>query len=43
MAKLRQNFALTNDTLYLTFKGELWGVFRELFKEKWPGYTESAL
>ena len=43
MAKLQQNFALTNDIPYLTFKGELWGVFRELFTEKWPGYTESAL
>ena len=23
--------------------GELWGVFRELFEEKWPRYVERAL
>ena len=23
--------------------GEIWGVFRELYKEKWPRYIESAL
>ena len=43
LAKLRPNFALTNDTPYLALTGELKGVFRELFKEKWLWYTESAL
>ena len=43
VAKLGSNFALTNDTSYLALTGELWGVFREWFKEKWPRYIESAL
>ena len=30
-----------NDTLYFALSGQLWGVFRELYKEKWP--RESAL
>ena len=41
-AKLRSNYAVTNDTSYLAPTGELW-VFRELFKEKWPRYAESPL
>ena len=32
-----------NDTLYLSLTGKLWVVFRELLKEKWPPYIESAL
>ena len=32
-----------NDTSYLSLTGELWVVFRELLKEKWPPYIESAL
>ena len=42
MTKLRSNFALTNSTPYLTLTGKLWGVFRELFEEKWPRYIEIA-
>ena len=30
-------------TPYLPFTGELWGIIRELFKEHWPWYLESAL
>ena len=33
MIKLRSNLALSNDTLHLASRGELWGVFREFFKE----------
>ena len=36
-------FALTNDTPWLALTGERWGVFRELYKEKWPWYIDSAL
>ena len=43
VAKLRSNFALTHDNPYLALTGELWGVFRELFKEKWPQYIESTI
>ena len=31
-----------NGTPYLALTGELWGVFRENFKEKLPRYIESA-
>ena len=31
--KTSVKFALTNDTPYLALPGELWGVFRELYKE----------
>ena len=40
--KTAVRFALTNDTPYLALTGELWGVFRELYKEKWR-YIESTL
>ena len=43
MVKLRSCFALANDAPYLALTGELWGVFREFFKEKWLRYIESAL
>ena len=36
-------FAPTNDTPYLAAMGEIWGIFRELYEEKWPRYIESAL
>ena len=36
-------FALTNDTPYLALTGALWGVFLELYEDKWPRYIESAL
>ena len=31
------------ETPYLAFTGELRGVFRELYEEKWPLYIESTL
>ena len=43
VSKLRLNFALMNDTPYLALPGKLWGVFGNLFKEKWPSYIKSAL
>ena len=32
-----------NDTACIALPGELWGVYPELYKEKWPRYIESAL
>ena len=32
-----------NDTPYLTLMGKLWGVFHELYEEKWPRYIENPL
>ena len=43
MIQLQSDFVFTNDTPYLTLTGELWRVFREIFKEIWPRYIESAL
>ena len=43
MLKTLVRFALTKDTTYLTLTGELSGVFRELYEEKWPRYIDSAL
>ena len=43
MVKLRPGFAFTNDNPYLALTGELWGVFREIFKGKWLRYIGSAL
>ena len=43
MVKLWPGFVFVNDTPYLALTGELWGVFHEIFKEKWPRYIESAL
>ena len=43
IVKPQSDLALTIETPYLNLTGELWGVFRELFKEKWPRYIESAL
>ena len=43
MAKLLSDFSITNNTTYLALTGELWGVFREFFKEKCLWYIESAL
>ena len=43
MILLRPDFAFTNDTPYLTLTGELWGAFREIFKEIWQQCIESAL
>ena len=45
MMQLGPDFAFRNDTPYLALTDELWGVFqvRELFKEIWPRYIESAL
>ena len=34
---------LTNHTPHLALPCQLWGVFRELYKEKWQRYIESAL
>ena len=31
------------DTSYLALTGELWGVFREFFGDKWLRYIESVL
>ena len=42
MIRIQSNLR-TSDIPYLTGMGELWGVFRELYKEKWLRYTESAL
>ena len=39
----RQNFGRIHDAPYLSLTGELWGVFRELLKEKWSWYKESVL
>ena len=33
MIQIRSEFAFMNDTPYLNLTGELWGVFREIFKE----------
>ena len=33
----------TTSHICLALTGELWDVFRELYKEKWPRYIESAL
>ena len=41
--KTSATYALTNDTPYLALTGEIWRAFRELYKEKWPRYSESAL
>ena len=41
--KTSDRFAFTNDIPYLAHTGELWGVYREFYKETWPRYTESAL
>ena len=35
-------FALKNDTPCLALLDELWGVFRELYMQKWPRYIEKA-
>ena len=43
MLKTLVRFALTKDTTYLTLTGELSGVFRELYEEKWARYIDSAL
>ena len=41
--QLWPDFAFTNETPYLVLTGELWGVFRNMFKEIRPRYIESAL
>ena len=41
--KTSVRFALTNDNSYLALSGQLWGVFRELYEEKWLQYIESTL
>ena len=41
--KTSVRFACTKDTPYVALTGELWGVYRELYEEKWPRYIESAL
>ena len=33
----------TKDTSYLAVKGELWGIFREYFGEKWPRYNGTTM
>ena len=43
MVKLSSDFASTNDTPYRSLTGELYGVFREIFNEKFPWYIESTL
>ena len=37
------DFSITKGTPYLALTGDLWGVFREFFKEKGPWYIETAL
>ena len=39
----RSDFPLMNDTPYLTFTDELWGVFRDFFKEKLSWHIENTL
>ena len=41
--KTSDRFAFTNDMPYLALTSELWGVYRELYRETWPRYTENAL
>ena len=43
MIQLRPDFAVMKDTPYLALTGELGGVSRDIFKEIWPRYIESAL
>ena len=43
ITKLQSDLTLTIETPYLPLIGELWGIFRVLFEEKWPRYIESAL
>ena len=43
MITLRPEFALTEDIPFLALTGELWGIFREPFKEKRLRYIEKAL
>ena len=43
MIQRRPSFAFTNGTPYLALRGELWGAFREIFKEIWSRYIESTL
>ena len=40
--KTSVRFALMNNTQFLTLKGMLWGIFHELYKEKWSQYVKSA-
>ena len=42
VAKLQSNFALINDTPYPALTGKLWGVFHELFKEKWRDISRAS-
>ena len=42
-SKTSVRLTLRNDTPYIARKGELWGVFRQLYEEKCPWYIESAL
>ena len=34
---------LSKDTPYITFTGELWGVYCEEFVENWPNYNGTTL
>ena len=43
MAERKSNLRLTKDTTYLTFTGELWGVFWESFEENLPRYNGTTL
>ena len=40
---IQSDLALMIDTPYRALTGELWGVFRELFEEKWLWYILSTL
>ena len=43
MIQHRPYFAFTNDTPYLALTGELWIVFRVIFKEIWPQCIKRAV
>ena len=43
MIKFQSDLHSLNDTPYLALMGAQWGVFYELYKEKWPKYIESTL
>ena len=43
MAENESDISITADTLYLALTGELWGVYCEDFREKWPHYNGTAL
>ena len=39
----KSDLELKIGTMYLAFTGELWGVFCEDFRKKWPRYNDTAM